>query len=67
MQKDTIAECAGAQDYDEELHDVLIAISVIAKHLARKISGNQGKSQEEKENGTDTVQELRSGRPDHQG
>ena len=55
MQKDTIAGCADAQDYDEELHDVLIAISVIAKRLAQKISGNQGKSQEEKENGSDTV------------
>ncbi|MCD7751015.1 MAG: hypothetical protein LUI10_04650 [Lachnospiraceae bacterium] len=26
-----------ADGYDEELHDVLIAISVVAKNLARKI------------------------------
>ena len=66
MQKDTIAECAGAQEYDEELHDVLIAISVIAKRLAQKISRNQRQSQEEKENGKDTVQALRPGGPDNQ-
>ena len=66
MQKDTIAECAGAQEYDEELHDVLIAISVIAKRLAQKISKNQRQSQEEKENGKDTVQTLRPGGSDNQ-
>ena len=32
---------------DEELHDILIAISVIAKRLAKKLSGMDADSQTE--------------------
>lgn len=49
-------------ELDEELADVLTAISVITKRLAKKINENLTKK-EEKEN----VQALRPDRPDNLG
>ncbi len=42
-------EASGAPNLDEELADVLIAISVIAKRLAKKLV-NQSKESEEQTN-----------------
>ena len=50
MQKESIEKTAGLDgtDEDEELIDVLIAISVVAKRLARKLQNEQkGESQHE--------------------
>ncbi len=46
MQKETI-ENAAEHGIDEEFVDTLIAISVIAKRLARKIKENQKTNMEE--------------------
>ena len=37
MQKESIEKAAGLDGTDEELIDVLIAISVVAKRLAKKL------------------------------
>ena len=42
-------DASGAPNLDEELADVLIAISVIAKRLAKKLV-NQSKEKEEQSN-----------------
>ena len=48
MQKESIEITAGLDGTDEELIDVLIAISVVAKRLARKLQNEQkGESQHE--------------------
>lgn len=48
MQKESIEKTAGLDGTDEELIDVLIAISVVAKRLARKLQNEQkGESQHE--------------------
>ena len=48
MQKETIEKAAQPEAADEELIDVLIAISVVAKRLARKLQNEQkGESQNE--------------------
>ena len=48
MQKESIEKTAGLDGTDEELIDVLIAISVVAKRLARKLQNKQkGESQHE--------------------
>ena len=48
MQKESIEKTAGLDGTDEELIDVLIAISVVAKRLARKLQKEQkGESQHE--------------------
>ena len=48
MQKESIEKTAGLDGTDEELIDVLIAISVVAKRLARKLHNEQkGESQHE--------------------
>ena len=41
MQKESIEKTAGLDGTDEELIDVLIAISVVAKRLARKLQNEQ--------------------------
>lgn len=41
MQKESIERTAGLDGTDEELIDVLIAISVVAKRLARKLQNEQ--------------------------
>ena len=41
MQKEYIEKTAGLDGTDEELIDVLIAISVVAKRLARKLQKEQ--------------------------
>lgn len=41
MHEKTIAEGAAMSDCDEELHDMLIAISVVTKRLAKKITENR--------------------------
>lgn len=51
------------EELDQELTECLIAISVIAKRLAQKITANQ-KSNDVKE--AKDVQELRTGGKDHQ-
>ena len=48
MQKESIEKTAGLDGTDEELIDVLIAISVVAKRLARKLQNeNKEESQHE--------------------
>ena len=48
MQKESIEKTAGLDGTDEELIDVLIAISVVVKRLARKLQNEQkGESQHE--------------------
>lgn len=48
MQKETIEKAAQPEAHDEELIDVLIAISVVAKRLARKLqSENKEEGQHE--------------------
>ena len=48
MQKESIEKTAGLDGTDEELIDVLIAISVVAKRLARELQNEQkGESQHE--------------------
>ena len=48
MQKESIEKTASLDGTDEELIDVLIAISVVAKRLARKLQNEQkGESQHE--------------------
>ena len=48
MQKETIEKAAGLEAEDAELIDVLIAISVVAKRLARKLQNEKkGESQDE--------------------
>ncbi len=48
MQKETIEKTAGLEAEDAELIDVLIAISVVAKRLARKLQNEKkGESQDE--------------------
>ena len=48
MQKESIEKTAGLDGTDEELIDVLIAISVVAKRLARKLQNEKkGESQDE--------------------
>lgn len=48
MQKESIEKTAGLDGTDEELIDVLIAINVVAKRLARKLQNEQkGESQHE--------------------
>ena len=41
MQKESIEKAAQLDGTDEELIDVLIAISVVAKRLARKLQNEQ--------------------------
>ena len=41
MQKESIEKTAGLDGTDEELIDVLIAISVVTKRLARKLQNEQ--------------------------
>ena len=41
MQKESIEKTAGLDGTDEELIDVLIAISVVAKRLARQLQNEQ--------------------------
>lgn len=41
MQKESIEKAAGLDGTDEELIDVLIAISVVAKRLARKLQNEK--------------------------
>lgn len=41
MQKESIERTAGSNNVDEELIDVLIAISVVAKRLARKLQSEE--------------------------
>ena len=48
MQKETIEKAAGLEAEDAELIDVLIAISVVAKRLAKKLQNeNKEESQHE--------------------
>ena len=48
MQKESIEKTASLDGTDEELIDVLIAISVVTKRLARKLQNEQkGESQHE--------------------
>ena len=47
MQKESIEKTAGLDGTDEELIDVLIAISVVAKRLAKKLQ-NENKSANKK-------------------
>ena len=49
MQKESIEKTAQLDGTDEELIDVLIAISVVAKRLARKNKENGGKCDEQNE------------------
>ena len=53
MQKDTIDTGAsnGSSDLDEELRDVLITISVIAKRLATKLEQEVLSKEKETDNG----------------
>lgn len=41
MQKESIERTARSNNVDEELIDVLIAISVVAKRLARKLQSEE--------------------------
>ncbi len=61
MHEKTIAEGAATSDCDEELHDMLIAISVVTKRLAKKITENRRTKEDNRD-----VQTLWSGRTDHQ-
>lgn len=54
MQKEMIASTADCQD--EELRDVLIAISVVAKRLAKKLENQQTKGEKQcRDTKTDTT------------
>lgn len=52
MQKDTIDQNASqsSTEFDEELRDVLIAISVVAKRLAKKLEQEQMSKEGDKDN-----------------
>lgn len=64
-EKTTDANAYQDRELDEELAEVLIAISVITKRLARKINENLRKTEVTK-HGTDQVQTLWPGRSDNQ-
>lgn len=59
--KSTDAEATRETDLDEELADVLIAISVITKRLAKKINENLMKTEDKED-----VQALRPDRRNNQ-